>query len=531
VTTLTGLPRLVRFVLRRDRVRLAIWVLALGGVTVASAASLPPVYPDQAAIDTYAALFGDNPALVAFAGPGYGFDDPNIGVILVNETQLFLCIGVALMSIFLVNRHTRAEEDDERTEVIRSNVVGRHAPTAAAVSVVVAANLVLGVLLAWSFVAFGYATTGSVALAASIAVTGLVFTGVAAVAVQVASTGRAALGLASTVLAAAFLLRAIGDIGDNALRWLSPIGWAQSVRAFAGEQWWPLAACLVLAGGLVVGAFWLSARRDLGSGLLGTRPGPARAAPGLARPMGLALRLQRGPIAGWSAGLFVMGLVYGSIGEDVGQMIEDNPVMADFMAQAGGASLTDSFFATSVMMLSLLASGFAIAAALRPRTEEAAGRAEPLLAGPVGRTSWAGGYLGVAVLGSIAVVLAGGLGMGVAYAVVSGDSSQVLRLAGASLATLPAVLVLAGVAVALFGLAPRFALGAWGALAVVVVVGLFGELLRLPAWSRLVSPFHHAPAVPAEALRALPLVLLVVVAAVLMVAGLWGFGRRDLQTG
>ena len=125
MTTLTGLGRLVRLILRLDRVRLPVWILGLVGFIVASAASLPPLYPDQESIDDYVRLFGDNPALVAFAGPGYGFDDPNLGVILVNEVQLWACIAVALMSIFLVNRHTRVEEDAERTDLVRSSVVGR----------------------------------------------------------------------------------------------------------------------------------------------------------------------------------------------------------------------------------------------------------------------------------------------------------------------------------------------------------------------------------------------------------------------
>ena len=43
----------------------------------------------------------------------------------------FTAVLVALMSIFLVNRHTRAEEDVERAELVRSSVIGRHAPTAA----------------------------------------------------------------------------------------------------------------------------------------------------------------------------------------------------------------------------------------------------------------------------------------------------------------------------------------------------------------------------------------------------------------
>lgn len=531
MSTLHGLGELVRLVLRRDRVRLPVWLLTLGGVAAASASSLRPVYPTQRSIDDYVRLFGDNPALVAFAGPGYGFDDPNLGVILVNETQLWACIGAALMSIFLVNRHLRQEEDAERTEVVRSSVVGRHAPTAAAVLVVAAADVVLGVALAALFVGFGYAVVGSVALGASIAVTGLAFTGIAALAAQLAGGSRACLGLASAALGAAFVLRAVGDIAEHPVRWLSPIGWAQGVRAYADERWWPA----LLAAGFTVlavaAAFAASNRRDLGSGILPQRPGPRRAAAWISGPVGLAVRLQRGAVLGWSVGVLVMGVVYGSIGDEVGELIEENPTYADLLTQAGGLDLTDAFFATATSQLALLAAGFAVSSVLRVRSEEAAGRVEPVLAAPVGRTRWLLSHLVVAVAGTVVVVGAGGLGTGVAFAVVSGDAGQVARLTGAALVTVPAVLVLAGVALALFGTSARLALVSWALVAIAVLVELFGELLGLPEWLRDVSPFHHLPGLPAQQLRILPVLTLLTLAAVLAALGLRTFRRRDLAVG
>ena len=528
MSTMRGFGILVRLVLRRDRVRLPVWLLGLGGIVGASAASLPPLYPDQAAIDDYARLFGDNPALVAFAGPGYGFDDPNIGVILVNETQLWACIGVALMSIFLVNRHTRVEEDAERTELLRSNVVGRHAPTAAAVTVVAAANAVLVGALVALLVALDYAVYGSIVFGAGLLVCGLAFTGITALTAQLASGSRPALGLASAALGAAFVIRAAGDVADHPVRWLSPIAWAQGVRAFAGERWWPVALGSAFAAAMVVLAFVTASRRDLGSGVLAQRPGPRRAGRWSATPLGLAYRLQRGALLGWAVGLLVTGVVYGSIGDEVEEMIEENPTYADFLAQVEGADLTDSFFATGTAQLALLAAGFAISAALRIRGEETAGRAESVLAAPVSRVRWATSHLAVAGAGTVVVMAAGGLGMGVSFAVVSGDASQVWRLLGAALVTVPGVLVLAAVAVALFGASPRVALVAWAALALAVLVQLFGELLGLPDWSRALSPLHHVPGLPAEGFQAVPLVALTALAAALVVLGLRAFERRDV---
>lgn len=529
--SLTGTVPLIRLMARRDRVRVPVWVLALAGVILGSAASLVPLYPDQAAIVQYVTLFDDNPALVAFAGPGHGFDDPNLGVILVNETQLLACVGIALMAIFLVNRHTRAEEDAERTELLRSGVVGRHAPTAAAVAVVGAAVILLSTLCGAGFVALGYGATGAVSFAAGLAGCGLTFVGLTAALAQLAGSSRATLGLATGVLGVAFAVRAVGDITGSRVRWLSPIGWAQGVRAYADERWWPVALCLVAAGLAVAAACWLATRRNFGSGIVPQRPGAARAARWARSPLGLVIHLQRATIVAWMTGLALLGALYGSIAQDVDQLIEDNGALADVIAQLEGADPTDAFFATAVSMQALLAAGFALSAALRTRSEEAAGRVEPVLSGPVGRSRWACSHLAVAAIGTILIVAAGGVGLGASYAIVSDDAGQVLRLTGVALVTVPAVFVVAATAVALFGASPRLTPVAWVGLGLVVCVELFGELLRLPEWSRTISPLHHVPALPADGLDALPLLMLTAVAGGLAAVGLALFRLRDLQAG
>jgi putative exporter of polyketide antibiotics len=104
------------------------------------------------------------------------------------------------------------------------------------------------------------------------------------------------------------------------------------------------------------------------------------------------------------------------------------------------------------------------------------------------------------------------------------------RLAGAGLAQVPAVWVMAGLAVGVFGLAPRIAVPvAWTALGAAVLITLLGPAIRLSHWVLDVSPFSHIPKLPGAPVTAAPLAWLVVVAAVLAVAGLAGFRRRDLM--
>lgn len=529
MSTFAGVGRLTRFVVRRDRLRLVLWVVGLTLVATASAASVRSVYDTPAKVASYVRLFGDNPALVAFAGPGYGFDDPNLGVVLVNEAQLWGGVAVALMSMFLVARNTRAEEDHERIELVRSTVVGRHAPAAATIAVIALAELMVGALVAAGFVMLGYPAVGSVALAGSMVAVGLVFVGVTAVCAHVASSSRGTLGLAALVLAVAFIVRAVGDIGHNVLTWCSPIGWAQGVRAFAHERWWALAACATMAAALVGVSFGLAARRDLGSGLFATRPGRGEASRSLHGPLGLAARLERGALAGWVGGLLLAGVVYGSIADDVEQMLLDNPQLADYLARLSGASITDAYLAAAATMLAVAACGWAVSSSLAAHGEEAAGRADLVLSTPLARQRWLGAHVAVSAVGAVIVLAAGGLGLGLGAAVVIGDASLVAQEVAAALTRLPAVLVLAGATTLLVASQPHRAPLGWALFALVAVIAFLGDTLDLPGWARGLSPFHHLAETPAEALSWWRLVSVTAVGAALTALAMVAIRRRDLS--
>jgi ABC-2 type transport system permease protein len=517
---------LLRHFLRRDRWMLVAWSAAVTLLYWSQAASVKGLYATQAELDEAAAAMEANTAFIAMTGPARALN--TVGGQVTWQATAFGAIAVGLMSMFLVVRHTRAEEESGRDEMLRAAAVGRRATTAATVLVVLAANVLTGALVTLSLVTFPLAVPDSLALGAGLAAVGMVFAGVALLAAQLTSSPRAAYGLTGAVIGAAYVLRAIGDVGSPALTWLSPIGWYQGMHPFSGVRWWPLALLLVAATVVVAAAAWTFERRDHGAGVLAARPGPDRAGSRLGTPLGLAWRLQRGSLLGWSLGLLLVGLSYGSLGTDVGDLLGDSGTTQDMFVR-GGADLVEGFYATSIVMLALMSCGYAIAAALRPRHDEAAGVAEVLLATGLSRERWLFAQVVLTVAGSTLVVTAAGLGLGVGYALTTGDGSAVGTYLLATLPYLAPVWVLSAVARLLFGLRARAAVLAWGGLLFAVVVLLFGQVLRIPEWLQDVSPFHHLALVPAAEFRWTPFVVLLAVAAALSGAGQLLFRRRDIE--
>jgi ABC-2 type transport system permease protein len=526
----TGTGSLLRFALRRDRRRLLIWVLALGGITVYSAVGLAEIYPTTTDRQGRAAVIA-NPAGVLLSGPGYGIDDYTLGAMIANELTLTVMVAAAIMSIQLVVRQTRAEEESGRAELIRAAVLGRPAPLTAALLEAALADAAIAVVIAAGLAGSGLALVDSVAMAVGIGLTGLVFGAVAAATAQLSAHARAASGAALAVLAAAAVVRGVGDLVQthgSPLSWFSPIAWAQQTRPFVDLRWEPLALSVVTVAALVVLAYRLVALRDVGAGLVAPRPGPAEAARSLSGVAGLSLRLQRASVLGWGVALLLTGAVFGSLADDVADMVAGNPRLLEAVGAGANNDLTDGFFAAAATYLGVGVAAFAVASVLRAHAEEAGGRTEVVLATAVDRRRYLGAGLTVTVAASALLLLLAGLGTGLAAAAVIGDGGLVVAEVGTQLVRLPAVLVPAGVAVALLGVAPRLAALSWAPVTWAAVVASFGPLLNLPDWAMKLSPFGWVPRVPDEPVDWVPLTLLTVVAGALIVVGVIGFRRRDV---
>ncbi len=524
---LTGTGAMLRLALRRDRILVPAWVLGISGMAYFSAAATVGLYPGLPERVAAVEAVNGSAALVAMYGRIY--DPSSLGELSLFKMTAFGAALIGVLMVVLAVRHTRHEEEAGRLELVGSTALGRQAPMAAALLLTGIASGSLGLLTAAGLVLAGLPAGGSLAFGAAWAATGMLFAVVGTLAAQVSISGRGATGLGLMVVAAAYLIRAVGDLaeeGPSWLSWLSPIGWSQQVRAFSGTRWVILALPVLAIAVLVPLAFWMRSRRDLGAGLLADRPGPARGSIGSA--LGLAARLQRSTFVAWAVAATLLGVVLGSVADSVGGFL-DSPGMTEMLAKLGGEQgLIDMFLAAELGIIGSIMAAYGIVATRWLPAEEEAGRAEAVLATGTSRRQWAGAHTLLALLGVAVLMVLIGLAIGLGHAISVGDPEQVLRVGWAAVARIPAAWVMVGLAVAIWGFRPRLAWLAWLLFVAFLVIGEFGVLWDLPAWARDLSPFTHSPVLPGPDPSYLGLPVLLLVAAALVAFGIDRFTRRDV---
>jgi len=531
MTALTGTLPLLRLALRRDRFVLAGWIAALAVLPGLFALAFAGALPSHADVLRETRLMAGNAGFRMLSlSPG-----ASIGGYAMNRGFVTLAILAAVMSILCVVRHTRRNEETGCAELLRAGVVGPAAGLAAGVIVALGANIVLAPLAGLGLIAAGQPAAGSLAAGAAIAAVGVAFTGVAALTAQLSQSARGASGLAVAALAVSFLVSGTGNMlgytdatGTVAYSawpgWLTPVGWGYQLRPFGADQWWVLLLPAAFTALLLVVAGRLAAGRDLGTGVLPERAGRTHASRWLRGPAGLAWRLQRSVFVGWLAALVGFGLVFGSVSRSAGKVVAASGGAA---GRPAGAGMLDAWLGSVVAMGGVAAGIYVVQVLLRMREEETRGRLEPQLAGSVSRTRWMLGHVAGATGGAAALLLAYAAAAGVTAARVTGDAGVPRALAGACLAELPAVLVLAATVVLIVALLPRRAVAvSWVLLAAAVLLSPLFQL-GLPQWLLDASPFAHQPA-PTVQVSAGAALCLLAVAAGLGGAGLAAFRRRDV---
>ncbi len=520
---------LARRTLRDARVRTIAFLYLFGIVAYVQPVGFRSAFPSLESRLAFARSFGHNKAVVLFYGKAY--DLLTVGGYSAWRVGGTLAIFAAVFGVLASVRALRTEEDSGRAELVLSSAVDRRRYLTASLAAVGATALALGSAETAGLLAGGLPAGNSLLLALSTVSVLWVFVAAGAVISQLASTHRLALQLGGACVGLALLVRVIADTANGVgwLRWFTPLGWAEEQRPFTGEH--PVVLLLPLAVGaiLLVLAARLSRRRDVGCGILTPRERSTPRLALLSSPTAQALRGELVGLATWVGGAAVFAIIIGVLAKSTASA-GLSPQLRRELAKFGTGSITTpaGYIGLSFLLFELAVPLFAVAQVSALRREESDQALETLLALPVGRYRWLGGRLALAAGGAAAVALTAAL-FGWIGVTASGASLSLPEMLEAGVNCFAMAALFLGLAVLLFGIAPRAAAaGAYVLVTVTFLWQLFGALLSLPHWALDLTPYAHLGLAPAQPFRPVPALILVLIGVVSASAGVVAFRQRDL---
>jgi ABC-2 type transport system permease protein len=544
------LPTLLWLRFRRDRVQIIVWVALFALLEVVGHSAVTDTYGTADERESVIRLVMMSPAILMLRGTPQGTG--------VDAFQFFLLFGflglmIGLMNTFLAVRHTRADEESGRAELVGSTPAGRIAPLLATALEGVILSVAIGVVIGGVAWLYGADASGALLYGAAMAAVGIAYLGVGLACAQLMRTSRGANGLASAIVVLGYAFRAMGDatgaVQPDGLSmeagwwsWLSPIGWGQAVAPYTHQLVWPLLLCVGLGVVLFVVSALLQSSRDLDSSIVPERAGRLHARRTLSGPIALVWRTLRNPVIGWVVGGALFGLVLGSVGQTVTDLVntpegaETSQAIGQTLSALAGpdaeGGLIDLFTSALFGLVALLAAVGGVQAIMRARQDEAGGTAEIVLAAPVSRTHWFFAYL---LIGAITVAAVLGFAvLGAFVGLIGAPDADARRsiVAEAGLAQLPAGLVIVAVAALVFAVVPRLSIAlGWVVVGLAVVLGQFGGLFGFPEWLRDVSPFTHSPIVTADEVDWAAAWVMLGIAVVVAAGATALVRRRDLALG
>lgn len=489
-------------------------------------------YPTLADRLAFARSFGGNKAIRLL----YGQPDQIATVSGYTAWRVggVLALVAALFGLLAAIRASRTEEDAGRMEMMLAGIAGRGTIAAAAIGTVAIGMLVLFCAQAAALLIAGLPLAGSLYLALATASIVPVCAGVGAVVCQLAPTRRIAMQLGGAAIGLLFLLRGLADTveGLSWLRSLTPLGWAEQLRPFAGFQPLVLLAPTVATAALLMIARQLAKSRDIGTGVLPAQDSRAPRLLLLSSPSAQALREATGTIAAWMITVGAFSLLLGVVSKSISPTDVSKSIQREIARIGSGAITTPSGYLAFIFIFLMLAiCVFACAQVGAARQEEEQQRLEVLFSLPIGRQGWLLGRLLLTILAAAVICLLAAV-CAWAGAEAAGAHIALVKLLAAGANCLPIAALFLGISALAYAVTPR-ASGpiAYGLLTLAFLWNLVSSLFGGPKWLDDITPFAHVALIPTQSFRALDAAVMVAMGVVTAIVALGLFSRRDLIDG
>lgn len=511
--------KLFYFYVKRNSKKMILWVVLLTALTLMIPTAFESMYPSQSKMSPIIEM-SKNPAMQAMLGPA-DFDDVNIGVLFTHEMTLFTAIMVAIMNILIVSRDTRGDEEDGRIIILTALPIGKQAPLMGLLIQTLLLNVSLIILLTLGLASLNVEGIDLVG------VFGIMFAALTMFVAQFVSSSSETTGVSIDLLLIMYLIRAFGDVANETLSMLSPMGWLSRTYAFSEDHWWPVWCILGLTVIIAILAFVLNGLRDIDAKLLPQKKGSQYAKWYMKSPLGLQIRLQKMSFIYFAIGLFILGLSYGSIFGNLDNFFKDNPLLLSMLENPNG-DYVKQFLPQLMLVMSIISTVPTLLALFKIKKAIDKGYAMLVLANPLSRIKYLLSFLIISVVNAVVMIFVAGLGLYVGQFYSMDTPLDFDMVIQSAIVYIPAILSFVGIGTVVIGWGIKLTTLVYAYLAYTFLVNYLGTLLNVKDWMKDIAPFEHIPSLPIDDFTSGPMITLLLIFIILCVIGAFGFNRKDI---
>ncbi len=526
---------LLRHYLRRDWLKIALWVIGLSIFCSSYITAITDVSKGSALIGLYETM--KNPAMIALVGPlpVQHAVDYTFGGMYVSKMLMFCVIISMVISAIHVNSRTRKEEESGLAELIRSYRVGRYASTLAVMCETLLINLCLVVLMTLFMMSFHnshFSIEGIWLFAASIGFAGMLGATLTLFFAQFFQSASSSNASTMSFIGLLYALRAYSDSSNIDLSYINPFSWTYLTFPFTKNNWPLLIYGMIFIVVLFIVTLILQGHRDLGTGYLPDRGGHSHAGFSLQSVTGLLWHLNKGNILAWIAGTTFLGVIYGSIYGDMHKFITNNGLIGQLFVR-NHVSIEATFTSTIIIVLMALVAVLPTLLVNKLFTEETRGHFDQLFVSKVTRSRLFGTTIMLAVLTSLigTLLATGGLGLTAIWSIHKNFDLSLMDFIASGFNMFPFSILLIGISSILIGWLPRINKLTYLYLIYAAMLSYFKDLLDLPDWLSNTSALNWFATMPVKDFDITPWLTILVIGIVFIIIGYFGYQRRDLKIG
>lgn len=517
---------LYKLIIKNDFKKILIWLISIVGITLVSADLYPSLYETEEAILNYANIM-INPAMKGLLGSAYPIDAFNHTVIFSQELLLFTLIAVAVMNIYFSIKFTKVSEEAGLIEIITSKPVNRFTYLTSSLVVIIGINLIIFLSVSIGLIIINIpssTTLGAIIYGLILALGGLFFALVGFVATKLFNTASAAYNFSYLILLVSYLIRAIGDVGDNFISLISPLGLLLNVQVFYKNNLIYITIILLLIIILFALSLYLYKNIDFGSGIYNSSKGRTKASKFSKNSFGLIFRLEKIQILVWTVSLFILTAAFGAIFKEFEAFYEIE-IVKQFLGSntANYSEVIIIYILKIITLFSLIPALFII---LKLTKEEANSFLDNIYSRLYSRIKYFLKHIIFAFLFSIIIQLIIVLGMWITGREFILEVMSFSKLIQTGLSFIPAIWLIFSLACILYSIGIKYSKIIWVYIAFIFVALYLENVLKLPKAIMYFSSFYHIDPLETNILTS---TIMIICSMILIVSSLFIYKNRNLN--